>query len=120
MLFLEKRLHAGEVPPSLKACHAVRVERLLFSCLILLRIADRHAVSGVFFSEDLFGKAFPGQLQTVFAVLSWLIFGGLLLGHWKFGWRGRLAITLDADRICRHCCFLCGQQVVLEVILQRV
>ena len=29
--------------------------------------------------------------KTLFSTLSWLIFGVLLFGHWRWGWRGRKA-----------------------------
>jgi len=121
MLFLEKRLHAGDMPASLDGMPPLlRVERLLFQLLgiafVLLTIT---LVSGVFFSEALFGKAFQVSYKTVFAVLSWLIFGGLLLGHWRFGWRGRLAIRWTLIGFVALLLCYVGSKFVLEVILNR-
>ncbi len=56
-------------------------------------------VTGIAFSEELFGRALRFDHKTVFAVLSWLIFGLLLAGRWRYGWRGRTALrwTLAAS-----------------------
>jgi len=67
----------------------------------------------------LFGKAFQVSYKTVFAVLSWLIFGGLLLGHWRFGWRGRLAIRWTLIGFVALLLCYVGSKFVLEVILNR-
>ncbi|MEP7154631.1 MAG: cytochrome c biogenesis protein CcsA [Betaproteobacteria bacterium] len=122
MLFLEKRLHAGEMPASMQGMPPLlRVERLLFQLLgfafVLLTVT---LISGVFFSEDLFGKAFQVSYKTVFALLSWFIFGGLLIGHWKFGWRGRLAVRWTLIGFVALLLCYVGSKFVLEVILQRV
>ena len=45
-------------------------------------------VTGIAFSETLFGRALRFEHKTVFAVLSWLIFAWLLAGRWRYGWRG--------------------------------
>ena len=63
--------------------------RLIWSGYILLTLA---LASGIFFSEEVFGRAMPFTHKTVFAVLSWVVFGVLLAGrHWR-GWRGRMAL----------------------------
>lgn len=49
-------------------------------------------ISGIFFSEILFGKPLQFTHHTVLSIAAWLVFGMLLLGHWKLGWRGRIAI----------------------------
>ena len=49
-------------------------------------------VSGVFFSERLFGKPFQLSDKTGFAIVSWIIFASLLVGHYLRGWRGRKAV----------------------------
>src|SRR6185312_10846542 len=45
-------------------------------------------VTGIAFSETLFGRALRADHKTVFAVLSWLTFGLLLAGRVLYGWRG--------------------------------
>lgn len=122
MLFLEKRLHEGALPASMQGMPPLlRIERLLFQLLgvafILLTLT---LASGVLFSETLFGKAFQLSYKTVFAVFSWVIFGGLLLGHWKFGWRGRVAIRWTLIGFALLLLSYVGSKFVLEIILKRV
>jgi ABC-type uncharacterized transport system permease subunit len=55
----------------------------------------------------------------VLSILSWLLFGGLLVGRWWFGWRGRRAVnwTLAAMLVLVLAYF--GSKLVLEVFLDR-
>jgi ABC-type uncharacterized transport system permease subunit len=94
MLAEEKWLHRGVLPPFLRALPPLlEMEALLFRILqaafVLLTLT---LLSGVFFSERLFHKPFQLSDKTVFAIVSWFIFGGLLLGHYLRGWRGRQAV----------------------------
>ena len=51
--------------------------------------------------------------------LGWLVFGGLLLGRFRYGWRGRTAIiwTLSGFVVLMLAYF--GSKAVLELILHR-
>lgn len=122
MLFVEKSLHEGTLPSSLQGLPPLlRIERLLFQLLgVAFVLLTLTLVSGVFFSETLFGKAFQMSYKTVFAVFSWVIFGGLLLGHWKFGWRGRIAIRWTLIGFVLLLLSYAGSKFVLEIILKRV
>lgn len=94
MAAFEKRLHRGSAEggmsglPPLLTLETV-LFRLIWSGYILLTLA---LASGIFFSEEVFGRAMPFTHKIVFAVLSWVVFGILLAGrHWR-GWRGRMAL----------------------------
>ena len=50
-------------------------------------------ISGVVFSEQLFGKALTYSNKIIFSVLSWIVFGALLYGRKRYGWRGRTALN---------------------------
>ena len=122
MLFLEKRLHAGTMPAELQGMPPLlRIERLLFQVLgVAFLLLTATLASGVLFSELLFGKAFQLSYKTVFAVFSWLIFGGLLYGQWKFGWRGKLAVRWTLIGFGLLLLSYVGSKFVLEIILNRV
>ena len=122
MLFLEKRLHAGTMPAELQGMPPLlRIERLLFQLLgVAFLLLTATLASGVLFSELLFGKTFQLSYKTVFAVFSWLIFGGLLYGQWKFGWRGKLAVRWTLIGFGLLLLSYVGSKFVLEIILQRV
>lgn len=121
MLFLERRLHEGTVPAVFQGMPPLlRVERLLFQLLgIAFLLLTVTLISGLFFSEALFGKAFQLTHKTVFAVFSWIIFGGLLIGHWRFGWRGKVAVRWTLIGFALLLLSYVGSKFVLEIILGR-
>ena len=121
MLAEEKWLHRGVLPPFLKSLPPLlEMEALLFRILlaafVLLTLT---LVSGVFFSEQVFGKRFTLSHKTVFAIISWLIFGGLLAGHHFRGWRGRTAVRWTLAGFTTLLLAYIGTKVVLELILKR-
>jgi ABC-type uncharacterized transport system permease subunit len=92
MTGLESRLHRGlaedvATPPLLT------LERTLFRLIAVgFALLSLALASGVLFSEQLFGRAFQLTHKNVFAVASWLVFGALVVGRWRYGWRGRKAL----------------------------
>jgi ABC-type uncharacterized transport system permease subunit len=57
--------------------------------------------------------------KTVFSLLGWLVFAGLLAGRHAFGWRGRRAAGwLYAGAVLLLLAYV-GSRFVLEVVLQR-
>ena len=121
MLAEEKWLHRGQLPPFLSTLPPLlEMERLLFRILlaafVLLTLT---LVSGTFFSEQLFGKRFTLSHKTVFAIISWFIFGGLLAGHHFRGWRGRKAVHWTLAGFTTLLLAYVGSKVVLELILKR-
>lgn len=121
MLAEEKWLHRGVLPPFLKSLPPLlEMEALLFRILlaafVLLTLT---VVSGVFFSEQLFGKALTFTHKTVFAIISWFIFAGLLAGHYFRGWRGRTAVHWTLAGFTMLLLAYVGSKVVLEMILKR-
>lgn len=73
--------------------------------------------SGFIFVDDLFAQDL--SRKTVFACLAWVVFGILLFGRWRFGWRGRTALrwTLSGFVLLGLAYF--GSKFVLESILGR-
>jgi ABC-type uncharacterized transport system permease subunit len=51
-------------------------------------------ISGMLFSEQIFGNPMQFNHKTVFSIASWIIYGWLLYGRYKHGWRGTKAINL--------------------------
>jgi ABC-type uncharacterized transport system permease subunit len=96
------------------------MERLLFRMIALgFLLLTLTVISGVFFSEQLFGKPFRWEHKTVFTLLSWLLFGVLLAGrHWR-GWRGRTALTFTLSGFATLFLAYVGSRFVLEVVLNR-
>ncbi|MDQ3025011.1 MAG: cytochrome c biogenesis protein CcsA [Pseudomonadota bacterium] len=121
MLAEEKWLHRGVLPPFLKSLPPLlEMEALLFRILLAAFVLLTFTlVSGVFFSEQLFGKRLTFSHKTVFAIISWLIFGGLLAGHHFRGWRGRTAVRWTLAGFTALLLAYIGSKVVLEIILKR-
>jgi len=107
------RLLAG-LPPLLT------MEALLFRLIaIAFVLLTLTLASGVMFSESLFGQAFRVDHKTVFAFISWLLFGGLLLGRRLRGWRGRIALRWTLAGFVALMLAYVGSRFVIEVVLQR-
>jgi ABC-type uncharacterized transport system permease subunit len=119
MALVERRLHqkgsffAG-LPPLLT------LEQLLFrvigAAFVFLTLT---LVTGIFFSETLFGRALRADHKTVFAVLSWVIFGLLITGRLLYGWRGRTALRWTLSGFVMLLFAYVGSRFVLEVLLHR-
>jgi len=77
---------------------------------------------GWLFAETLYGPglAWKWNHKTVFSILAWLAFAGLLAGRARLGWRGPQAVRvlyLGAGLLLLG---YVGSRFVLEVILKRV
>ena len=95
------------------------LESLLFRTVTVgFALLTATLLTGVLFVEDLLAQHLVHK--TVLSVLSWLVFGGLLMGRWLRGWRGRTAVgwTLVAMALLVLAFF--GSKFVLELVLQRV
>jgi ABC-type uncharacterized transport system permease subunit len=120
MAVAERQLHGrislliSNLPPLLT------LERLLFriigAAFIFLTLT---LITGIAFSETLFGRPMRADHKTVFAVLSWLTFGLLLAGRALYGWRGRTALRWTLTGFLMLLLAYVGSRFVLEVVLHR-
>ncbi|AXK38400.1 cytochrome C assembly family protein [Crenobacter cavernae] len=122
MLVLERALHQKQRSPLMRNLPPLlSLEQLMFQAIgwgfVLLTLT---LASGVLFSEQLFGVPVTFNHKTVFGVLSWLLFGGLLIGRRRYGWRGRLAIRWTLASFALLLFAYIGSKVVLELILHRI
>ena len=126
MAAVERRLHSRRgsgrdlagpsgLPPLLT------MERLLFQVLgIGFVCISLTVLSGIVFSEEIFGRALTFDHKTVFGLLAWLIFAVLLLGRAIYGWRGRAALNGTFAGFGALLLAYVGSRFVLEVMLGRV
>lgn len=121
MAVAENRLHKGRITRALVQLPSVMtMEALLFRLIhIAFALLTLTLVSGVFFSETLFGKAITFNHKTVFAFMSWLIFAALLMGRHLRGWRGRTALRWTLAGFVVLLLAYVGSRFVLEVVLGR-
>ena len=94
------------------------MEVLLFEMIglgfFLLSLA---LVSGLMFLENMFDQNLAHK--TILSGIAWLVFGTLLWGRFRFGWRGRTAITWTLSGFVVLMLAYFGSKAVLELILQR-
>ena len=122
MGFAERKLHQRAVSRSLSSLPPIlTMEALLFRVIsvafCLLTIA---LISGVMFSEALFGKAMALDHKTLFAFASWGIFAALLVGRRVYGWRGRVALRWTLAGFMVLLLAYIGSRFVAEVLLGRL
>jgi ABC-type uncharacterized transport system permease subunit len=94
-------------------------ESLLFQLIgvgfVLLTLT---LVSGILFVENLFAQHLIHK--TVLSIAAWAVFGALLFGRWRYGWRGRRAVRLILVGMVLLLLAYFGSRFVLEVVLKRV
>ncbi len=89
--------------------------RMIFVGWIFLTLS---LVSGMIFLEDLFAQHLVHK--SVLSILAWLMFSVLLIGRWRFGWRGSRALAWTTGGFVSLVLAYFGSKLVLEIILQRV
>jgi ABC-type uncharacterized transport system permease subunit len=96
------------------------MESLLFNLLYVgFALLSLTVFSGLLFSQTLFGRPLVFDHKTIFALVSWFLFAGLLLARWRVGLRGRAAIRWVLSAYSALLLAYVGSRFVLEVILQR-
>jgi ABC-type uncharacterized transport system permease subunit len=126
MAILERRLHghvgggtfSGPIPalPPLLSME-IMTFRLLALGFILLTLT---LITGVTYSEAIYGQAMKFNHMTLFALVSWLIFAALLAGRHFYGWRGKIALRWTLAGFLALLLAYVGSRFVLEVILKRL
>ncbi len=122
MGFTERALHNRSLKRSLSSLPPLlAMESLLFKMLLVGFILLTLTVgSGVFFSEEIFGKALTIDHKTLFAFASWGIFATLLIGRHAWGWRGKRALRWTLAGFALLILAYVGSRFVAEVVLGRV
>jgi ABC-type uncharacterized transport system permease subunit len=128
MMATERALHGGrggvpgtrfarfleDVPPLLV------LERILFRFIAVgFAFLSLTALSGLLFSEEVFGRPFVADHKSIFALIAWCVFAVLLVGRWLWGWRGRTALRLTLGGFAFLLLAYVGSRFVLEVVLGR-
>ena len=96
------------------------MEKLLFRLIwigfVLLSLT---VLSGIVFSEQLFGTALKWDHKNIFTLLSWILFAALLAGRQWRGWRGKTALRFTVAGFATLVLAYVGSRFVLEVVLHR-
>jgi ABC-type uncharacterized transport system permease subunit len=94
------------------------MEALLFELIwageILLTLS---ILSGFIFLDNIFAQHLVHK--TVFSMAAWLVYGFLLFGKYKMGWRGNIAVRWTLAGFLFLMLAYFGSKLVLEIILQK-
>jgi ABC-type uncharacterized transport system permease subunit len=97
------------------------MERVLFRFIgVSFVCLSLTLISGIGFSEAIFGQPMRLDHKTIFTVLAWLVLAVLLAGRWLRGWRGRVALRWTMVSFALLLLGYVGSRFVLEVVLNRV
>jgi len=132
-LFMLAALHAMLMAMATKQLHHARLskalanlpplltmEALLFRLIgIAFVLLTLTLLTGVIFTETLFGTVFRPDHKSIFATVSWLLFGILLIGRHFRGWRGRVALRWTLAGFITLMLAYVGSRFVIEVLLHR-
>jgi ABC-type uncharacterized transport system permease subunit len=118
---LDRRLHRGLAPLGGESLPPLLTqERFLFRFLgagyVLLTLT---LISGAIFSEEMFGKPLTFTHKVVLSVLGWAVFGALLVGRHRYGWRGRAALKWILAGSTLLLLAYIGSKFVYEIVLGR-
>jgi ABC-type uncharacterized transport system permease subunit len=117
--FQERALRQRQIHGWLRALPPLtQLEQLLFRTIgagfILLTLV---LVTGMMFVSNLLTQHL--WHKTVLSVLSWLVFGWLLVGRWCYGWRGQRAVKFTLFAMALLLLAFFGSKFVLELVLHR-
>jgi len=85
------------------------------SILLGFAVLTLALVTGAFFIENLFAQHLVHKV--VLAIIAWVVFGILLLGRWRMGWRGRQAMRWTLAGYVLLLLSYFGSKLVLENLL---
>lgn len=112
-----KLLHAHQPSGIIKLMPPLKnMEVLLFEIIIIGFITLTISLtSGLIYLENIFAQHLAHK--TILSIFAWFIFLTLLIGHWKFGWRGRIAIRWTLGGFISLMLAYFGSKYVLEILL---
>ncbi|QAU25436.1 inner membrane protein YpjD [Dyella sp. M7H15-1] len=115
----ERALRHRQLGPWLSALPPLTLtESLLFRLIGAgFTLLSLTLLTGTLFVDNLFGQHLVHK--TVLSIIAWLVFGTLLYGRWRHGWRGRSAVNLTLIGMGVLALAFFGSKFVLEVILRR-
>lgn len=126
MALQEARLHAATDRKSFlsgaldQLPALLTMEKLLFRMIgIGFTLLTLTVLSGIVFSEQLFGQALKWDHKSAFTMLSWLLFAALLAGRRLRGWRGKTALSFTLAGFATLLLAYVGSRFVFEVVLHK-
>ena len=94
------------------------MESMMFGAINIGFIGLTMAVfSGLIFVDNLFAQHLAHK--TILSLVSWMVFGILVLGRWRLGWRGKVALRWVLGGFVILALAYFGSKIVLELLLDR-
>ena len=117
--FQERAMRRRQVVHVLRAFPPLTLLETLMFRLIAVGFAllTLALLSGAVFVENLFAQHLVHK--TVLSLLAWGVFGALLIGRLRHGWRGRRAVRLTLSAMALLGLAFFGSKFVLELVLAR-
>jgi ABC-type uncharacterized transport system permease subunit len=92
------------------------MESLLFQMIAIgFVMQSLSLITGFVYLDDMFAQHLAHK--TFFSIIAWLVFGILLWGRWKFGWRSKTAIRWTLGGFVSLLLAYLGSKLVLELLL---
>lgn len=111
----QMRIHRGALPPTPLGMPLLRLEKLTFRFVAAgFVVLSAALVLGWWFADP-----WRWDHKTVFSMLAWGVFAGLLAGRRAFGWRGRKATRWLYTGAGLLLLAYAGSRFVIEVLLRR-
>jgi ABC-type uncharacterized transport system permease subunit len=112
-----RRLHNHQPGGPLRALPPLlTMERLLFRFLVAgFVLLSAGLVLGFIYLENILAQHLAHK--TVFSLVAWVVYAVLLWGHFRRGWRGRVAAYWALGGFCSLMLAFWGTKFVLEVLL---
>ena len=93
------------------------MEKLLFEFLLLgVALLTVSLTTGFLFFEDMFAQWL--WHKTLLSMTAWCLFTVLLIGHWRFGWRGQTAMRWTISGFLLLMLAYFGWRLALQFLLQ--
>jgi ABC-type uncharacterized transport system permease subunit len=114
-----RRLHNHQPGGPLRALPPLlTIERLLFRFLAAgFVLLSAGLVLGFIYVDNILAQHLAHK--TVFSLVAWVVYAVLLWGHFRRGWRGRIAAWWALGGFCSLMLAFWGTKFVLEVLLHR-
>ena len=92
------------------------MEKLLFEFLFLgVVLLSASLTSGFLFFEDMFAQKLIHK--TILSIMAWCLFTVLLIGHWRYGWRGQTAMRWTVSGFLLLLLAYFGWRLTLQFLL---
>lgn len=103
---------SGHLPP------LQLMERLLFQMVAVgFGLLSLTLLTGLWFIDDWMAQHLAHK--TILSIIAWMVFGVLLWGRWRYGWRGRIAIRWALSGYGLLTLAYFGTKIILEQVLQK-